>query len=49
LGLVGRIGRLGLGFFFSFFYSFLFKNININIYILNNSKNHNNYTKIIYN
>jgi hypothetical protein len=37
--------RLGLGFYFLF--SFLFKNINK--YIFKNSKNHNNYTKIIYN
>jgi hypothetical protein len=44
--LVGR--RLGLRFVsFLFFFSFLFKNINK--YIFKNSKNHNIYTKIIYN
>jgi hypothetical protein len=36
--------RLG---FRPFFFSFLFENINK--YIFKNSKNHNNYTKIIYN
>jgi hypothetical protein len=51
LGLLGRF-RLGLGFFFFFFFfffSFSFLFLNINKYILNNSKNHNNYSKIIYN
>jgi hypothetical protein len=33
--------------YFFFFFSFLFKNINK--YIFKNSKNHNNYSKIIYN
>jgi hypothetical protein len=42
MGQIGQLGFLG----FSFFY-FLFKNINK--YILKNSKNHHNYTKIIYN
>jgi hypothetical protein len=32
-----------------FVFSFLFSIKNINKYIFQNSKNHNNYTKIIYN
>jgi hypothetical protein len=51
LGLLGRF-RLGLGFLFSpffLFFSILFYlKIQINIF-LNNSKNHNNYSKIMYN
>jgi hypothetical protein len=48
LGLLCRNGRFGYGFGFRFsFFLFLFKNINK--YIFKNSKNHNNYTKIIYN
>jgi hypothetical protein len=49
--LVGRFGRRGfLGFSFFFFsFSFLFLFKNINKFIFKNSKNHNNYTKIIYN
>jgi hypothetical protein len=42
------MGRIWLGLGFSeFVFSFLFKNINK--YIFRNSKNHNNYSKIIYN
>jgi hypothetical protein len=44
--LMGLVGRLGLGLGFPF--SFLFYLKNINKYILKISKNHNNYTIIIY-
>jgi hypothetical protein len=48
LGLLGRF-QLGLGFSVFLFFSFLFYlKIQKNIF-LNNSKNHNNYSKIIYN